>query len=233
MEPMEAGATAAEAAARHRTLPALRTFTVGRTPMEVAATLNMFPTAESTYQTRRGGPRRRYSREVRSALGVALLAPTLVGVTVERGERAGRRLPSTSASVSIAARKPRKRSAKSENLGRLTRESTVHTPRRKFPRSLRQNTRSSWRSRRKIALWRNRRVGKSLSWRSFRFEYTLTGFRVKESRRRSKARFLSLPVFVRADVSSSARTIFAFFFFANERGSQRPSYITPPRPCPL
>lgn len=95
MEPMEAGATAAEAAARHRTLPALRTFTVGRTPMEVAATLNMFPTAESTYQTRRGGPRRRYSREVRSALGVALLAPTLVGMTVERGERAGRRLPST------------------------------------------------------------------------------------------------------------------------------------------
>ena len=100
MEPMEAGATAAEAAARHRTLPALRTFTVGRTPMEVAATLNMFPTAESTYKTRRGGPRRRYSREVRSALGVALLAPTLVGMTVGLGERVESTAPSASASAS-------------------------------------------------------------------------------------------------------------------------------------
>ena len=156
MEPMEAGATAAEAAARHRTLPALRTFTVGRTPMVVAATLNMFPTAESTYQTRRGGPRRRYSREVRSALGVALLAPTLVGVTVERGERAGRRLPSTSASVSIAARKAPKTiqpDRKSRPIdSRIDRSDTSDE---NFRDLCAKTPRSRRRSRRKIALWRN------------------------------------------------------------------------------
>jgi hypothetical protein len=48
MEPMEPDAETAGAAARQRTLPALRTATVGRTPMAVAAMLNIFPTAVST-----------------------------------------------------------------------------------------------------------------------------------------------------------------------------------------
>jgi hypothetical protein len=170
MEPMEAGATAAEAAARHRTLPALRTFTVGRTPMEVAATLNMFPTAESTYQTRRGGPRRRYSREVRSALGVALLAPTLVGVTVERGERAGRRLPSTSASVSIAARKAPKTiseirksrpiDSRIDRSHASTKISEISAPKHAIELEIEEKNRPLAKP----------RVRKSLSWRSFRFE---------------------------------------------------------------
>ena len=147
MEPMDAGATAAEAAARHRTLPALRTFTVGRTPMEVAATLNMFPTAESTYQTRRGGPRRRYSREVRSALGVALLAPTLVGMTLERGERAVPRLPSTHGFRFYRGKAPnqieksRKIDSRIDRLAAATAE--ISAPKLRIRG-------------RKIALWRNR-----------------------------------------------------------------------------
>ena len=188
MEPMEAGATAAEAAARHRTLPALRTFTVGRTPMVVAATLNMFPTAESTYQTRQGGPRRRYSREVRSALGVALLAPTLVGVTVERGERAGRRLPSTSASVSIAARKAPKTiqpDRKSRPIDSIIDRSDAST---KISEISAPKHRDRGGDRGEKSPFGETMSLQSLSWRSFRFENALTGFRVKKTVRIGRKR---------------------------------------------
>lgn len=209
MEPMEAGATAAEAAARHRTLPALRTFTVGRTPMEVAATLNMFPTAESTYQTRRGGLRRRYSREVRSALGVALLAPTLVGMTFEYGERAVPRLPSTHGFRFYRGKAPnqieksRKIDSRIDRLAAATAE--ISAPKLRIRG-------------RKIALWRNRESSSLVG--------TVSASKRADwfPRERQTRRLLSDTPSVR-DVQKRERSSVILYV--------RRLTITPPRPCPL
>jgi hypothetical protein len=103
-------------------------------------------------------------------LGVALLAPTLVGVTVERGERAGRRLPSTSASVSIAARKAPKTiseirksrpiDSRIDRSHASTEISEISAPKHAIELEIEEKNRP-------LAKWR---VDSELSWHSFRFE---------------------------------------------------------------